>query len=187
MFTHDTVMGLTATTALVNTTPGASNSGTDEMESLSDLSSFARSYGFSGRIDSDDDELRQVRSTRDRLSPLWNLEPDDLVDAVNVLLHEHRAVPQLVRHDGHDWHIHAIDPDRPLADRIAVEAAMGMLDLLRIGEHGRLRHCAADECDAVLVDLSRNRSRRFCDVGNCANRSHVATYRARRATTSPRR
>lgn len=90
-----------------------------------------------------------------------------------------RQFPQLVRHDGHDWHIHAIKPDRPLHDRIVAEAAMGVLDLLRIGEHGRLRRCEAEGCDAALVDLSRNRSRRFCNVGNCANRSHVATYRAR--------
>jgi predicted RNA-binding Zn ribbon-like protein len=33
----------------------------------------------------------------------------------------------------------------------------------------------------VLVDLSRNRSRMFCDTGNCGNRQHVAAYRERRA------
>lgn len=181
MFTHDTVTGLTATTALVNTAPAASHSGTDEMRHLSHLASFAAKYGFTGRIDGDDDELQHVRAVRDRLSLLWTLGPDDLVEAVNVLLDEHQAVPQLVRHDGHDWHIHAINADRPLADRIAVEAAMGILDLVRIGEHRRLRRCGADACDAILVDFSRNRSRRFCDVGNCANRSHVATYRARKA------
>jgi predicted RNA-binding Zn ribbon-like protein len=32
----------------------------------------------------------------------------------------------------------------------------------------------------VLVDLSKNRSRRFCDSG-CGNRTNVAAYRARRA------
>ena len=31
----------------------------------------------------------------------------------------------------------------------------------------------------VLVDLSKNRSRRFCDTGNCGNRQHVAAYRER--------
>ena len=43
----------------------------------------------------------------------------------------------------------------------------------------RLRRCAGDGCDQVLVDLSRNRSRRFCDAG-CGNRANVAAYRARR-------
>jgi predicted RNA-binding Zn ribbon-like protein len=47
---------------------------------------------------------------------------------------------------------------------------------------GRVRVCDAPGCDAVLIDLSRNRSRRYCDTGNCGNRQHVAAYRARRAT-----
>jgi predicted RNA-binding Zn ribbon-like protein len=44
----------------------------------------------------------------------------------------------------------------------------------------RLKICAAPDCDAVVMDLSRNRSRIFCDTGNCANRQHVAAYRERR-------
>ncbi len=180
MFTHDTVSSLIAASALVNTVPGASDSGDDEMQTTEDLQRFTDTHQYSGLTTSDETELAEVRSTRARLLPLWDLDRDGLVHAVNGLLAEHRAIPQLVRHDGHDWHIHAIDPQRPLAERIAVEAAMGMLDLLRIDEQGRLRRCIADDCDAVLVDLSRNRSRRFCDVGNCANRAHVASYRARK-------
>jgi len=30
-------------------------------------------------------------------------------------------------------------------------------------------------------DVSRNRSRMYCDTGNCGNRQHVAAYRARQA------
>ena len=41
------------------------------------------------------------------------------------------------------------------------------------------RICAAPDCQAVLVDLSKNRSRRYCDTGNCGNRQHVAAYRER--------
>ncbi len=44
-----------------------------------------------------------------------------------------------------------------------------------------LRRCEAPDCDAVLVDRSKNRSRRYCDTGNCGNRQHVAAYRERRA------
>lgn len=32
----------------------------------------------------------------------------------------------------------------------------------------------------AFVDLSRNRSRRYCDSRTCGNRLHVAAYRARR-------
>ncbi|HEY5400209.1 MAG TPA: CGNR zinc finger domain-containing protein [Trebonia sp.] len=50
---------------------------------------------------------------------------------------------------------------------------------MRVGEFGRLRVCAADDCEDVLVDLSKNRSRRFCSL-TCANRVNVAAYRSRR-------
>jgi hypothetical protein len=62
----------------------------------------------------------------------------------------------------------------------AVEAAMAFVDVIRGKELDRLRICAADDCQDVLVDLSKNRSRRFCG-GSCANRTNVAAYRARKA------
>ncbi|HET6878508.1 MAG TPA: CGNR zinc finger domain-containing protein, partial [Jatrophihabitans sp.] len=79
---------------------------------------------------------------------------------------------------GWDYHLHATPPDAPLADRMAVEAAMAFVDVIRMGELSRLRVCAADDCEDVVVDLSKNRSRRFCDSG-CGNRANVAAYRAR--------
>jgi predicted RNA-binding Zn ribbon-like protein len=99
---------------------------------------------------------------------------------VNKLLLESDARPQLTEHDDWGWHIHATAPDAPLAQRIAAEAAMSFADLVRLEELDRLRICDADDCQAVLVDLSRNHSRRYCDTGNCGNRQHVAAYRARR-------
>ena len=43
----------------------------------------------------------------------------------------------------------------------------------------KIRRCEAEGCGAALVDLTKNRSRRFCDA-SCANRTHAAAYRARR-------
>jgi predicted RNA-binding Zn ribbon-like protein len=103
-----------------------------------------------------------------------------VVAVVNKLLRESDARPQLTAHDDWGWHIHATAADAPLAQRIAAEAAMAFADLVRLEELDRLRICDADDCQAVLVDLSRNHSRRYCDTGNCGNRQHVAAYRARR-------
>ena len=91
------------------------------------------------------------------------------------------AQPQLRRHDGLDWHIHAVPLDAPLERRVAVETAMAMIDLIRADELSRLSICADARCDDLLFDLSRNRSRRFCST-TCANRNAVAAYRARRTT-----
>src|SRR5579875_2383320 len=82
---------------------------------------------------------------------------------VNTLLRRESALPQLVRHDDWDWHLRATPPDAPLAARWIVEVAMAMVDVVRAGELRRLRACAAEDCNGVLVDLSRNRSKRYCD------------------------
>ena len=90
----------------------------------------------------------------------------------------------LARHDEWDWHMHVTRPDAPLADPIAAETAMAFLDLIRSDALGRLRICAAEDCDDVLIDLSKNSSKRYCTAGNCGNRANVAAYRARKRLQS---
>ncbi len=89
-----------------------------------------------------------------------------------------RPSPSSPRHDQFDWHLHAVSDDDPLPKRIRVETAMAMIDVIRADEHSRLGVCADDDCDGVVLDLSRNRSRRFCST-TCGNRNAVAAYRAR--------
>jgi hypothetical protein len=96
-----------------------------------------------------------------------------------VRAHAYGVVPQLVRHDGLDYHLHVADPQTPLPDRIAAETAMAMIDLIRSDELSRLSTCADENCDGIVLDLSRNRSRRYCST-TCGNRNAVAAYRARR-------
>lgn len=177
LFASDTEEGLTAAAALINTA---------DPETLTDpgaLDTFAQTWQWSGSRTHDDLELRAVAALRPRLRQVWTSDEAGAVAVVNRLLREARALPQLVTHDGLPYHLHAAEPEAPLAVRMAVEAAMALLDLIRAGEFDRLQICAADDCDHVLVDLSRNRSRRFCDAG-CGNRLAVAAYRARRSAST---
>jgi predicted RNA-binding Zn ribbon-like protein len=96
------------------------------------------------------------------------------------MLAEAGALPRLVRHEGFDWHLHAVSSDASLATRVTVETAMAMVDVIRADELSRLGVCADDGCDGLVLDLSRNRSRRYCTVA-CGNRNSVAAFRARRA------
>jgi predicted RNA-binding Zn ribbon-like protein len=50
--------------------------------------------------------------------------------------------------------------------------------VIRSDETSRLGICADDDCEGLVLDLSRNRSRRFCSTA-CGNRAAVAAYRAR--------
>jgi predicted RNA-binding Zn ribbon-like protein len=55
---------------------------------------------------------------------------------------------------------------------------MAMIDVIRSDEMSRLGRCADPDCGGVVLDLSRNRSKRFCST-TCGNRNAVAAYRAR--------
>jgi predicted RNA-binding Zn ribbon-like protein len=174
LFTDDTDAALQAAVALVNSTdaPG------DPLGSVDDLTAFLASWSYTGRHDSTPDEVEALRRLRPALKALLLAERDVAVEIVNGMLAEAKALPQLQRHDQWDWHVHAVGPDRPLDERVVVETAMAMIDVIRADEMSRLASCAADDCEDVVLDLSRNRSRRYCST-TCGNREAVAAYRAR--------
>jgi predicted RNA-binding Zn ribbon-like protein len=176
IFAHDTEVALAGTAALVNTARGD----TEELAGTGDLDRFVAAWEWTGSRTRDQAELDAVRKLRPRLEKLWGATEDEAAELVNTLLREADALPQLVKHGGWGYHVHATSPDAPLADRMAVEAAMAFADVIRSGELARLRVCAASDCDQVHIDLSKNRSRRFCGVP-CANRTNVAAYRSRQA------
>lgn len=150
----------------------------DELPDVAALKRFLDEWGFTGRRRGDRRELEQIRALRPRLRRLWHLDNDGIVNEVNSMLRQAHALPQLVSHDGSDYHLHATSPDAPLVDRVLVEAAMAFVDVVRQGQVDRLRVCGADDCEGVVVDLSKNRSRRYCSV-TCSNRVNVAAFRAR--------
>jgi predicted RNA-binding Zn ribbon-like protein len=169
-------MSLQAAVRLVN----SEDDDGDTLETVEDLDAFYEDFGYTGRHDRDQAELDAVRRLRPRLRALLTAERDDAVALVNEMLAAEKALPRLVRHDPFDWHLHAVDDQAPLATRITVETAMAMIDVIRADEMTRLMLCADDDCNGVVLDLSRNRSRRFCST-SCGNRNAVAAYRARQS------
>ncbi len=176
LFAHDTEVALAGAAALVNTGRG----GTELLPDVAALDEFVQAWGWTGNRAHDQAELDAVLKLRPRLEQLWELNEDEAAELVNTLLRESDALPQLVKHDIWDYHLHATPSHAPLADRMAVEAAMAFTDVIRTGQLDRLRMCAAEDCQSVHVDLSKNRSRRFCST-SCSNRTNVAAYRTRQA------
>lgn len=175
VFTHDTECALVSAVELANSAePPESMFTTDELAAF-----FAR-HGYTGTLVGDKAELDAVRALRPELRALLTSSRDDAVPVVNRILADAEAVPRLVRHGDLDWHLHATADDKPLHTRIAVETAMAMIDAIRVDELSRLGVCAADDCESLVLDLSRNRSRRFCST-TCGNREAVAAYRARQS------
>jgi predicted RNA-binding Zn ribbon-like protein len=176
VFAYDSEMALQSAVELVNT----AEDDPDSLETVADLDEFYGRWRYTGRRERTREELESVRALRPRLRELLTAGREDAVQLVNRMFGEVSVRPRLARHDEYDWHLHAVDNDDPLADRILVETVMAMVDVIRTDEMTRLSVCADDSCEGVVLDLSRNRSRRYCST-TCGNRNAVAAYRARQA------
>jgi predicted RNA-binding Zn ribbon-like protein len=174
---HDTEAALQAAVALVNT--GAEP---DTMTTTDELDAWYAEHNYTGRRDHDAAELAAVRAVRSVLRELLTAPRDHAAELTNAILAKAHALPQLVRHGSLDWHVHAVPLDAPLARRVLIETAMAMVDLVRTDEMSRLSICADAGCDGLVLDLTRNRSRRYCGTA-CANRNAVAAYRARQRSS----
>ena len=179
-FGHDTTAALALAADLVNTQPGRAGK-TDGLPDTVALERFLDAHLMVPRSPGSPADLEAIRTLRWRLLAAWETtrQPAALAATANDLLDQSGARPWLTDHNG-TWHLHVTKADAPLVHRIAAQAGFALADLVRLGETERLRQCLAPDCDAVLIDLSRNRSRMYCDTGNCGNRQHVAAYRARR-------
>jgi len=175
VFTDDTEGAMVAAVVLVNSAEEPQS-----IRTTDELAAFFAEHNYTGRLDGTEAELAAVHAIRPRLRELLTSPRDEAVVIVNEILTEAKALPQLVRHGDTDWHLHAVEDDRPLDIRMLVETAMAMIDVIRADELSRLGICADDDCEALVLDLSRNRSRRFCST-TCGNRAAVAAYRARQA------
>ena len=177
-FGHDTACALGTVVEIVNTAADlAGREGLTDPEALHEL---VRRREISGVDALTDDDVAAVRRLRDRLRAVFTA-PDEAtaVRLVNELVADARTTPRLTDHDGYPLHIHYYAPGARLAERLAADCGMALAFVLSAGERARLATCDAPDCSRVMVDLSRNRSKRYCDSRTCGNRLHVAAYRAR--------
>jgi CGNR zinc finger len=108
-----------------------------------------------------------------------NERVDDAAAAINKLLAETGARPQLDRVAGEPWQVHF----HGSSDSYGVGWSAGCATALALAAGselaGRLGVCSAPHCDRVYVDVSRNAARRFCSAP-CQSRVKAAAFRARR-------
>jgi predicted RNA-binding Zn ribbon-like protein len=180
-FGHDTQCALRTVVDLVNSAPEIA--GSDGLGSVADLADFVAEHEISeaGRLTRD--ELEAVRRLRGRLQEILAARDEPTaVRLVNALVADARTTPRLTDHDEWALHLHYYAPGAGLAEHVAADGGMALAFVLAAGEWERLTTCDAPDCARVLVDFSRNRSRRYCDSKTCGNRLHVAAYRARQRT-----
>ncbi len=185
---HDTRIALDTVVDLMNTAPesqpppdGTGDGPEDGLADIAALYDFAERHLISGVGTLGETDLTAVRDVRARFAEVFAApDPRIAADLVNRLVAAAGTTPQLTDHDGYDWHVHYFAPDASIADHLAADCGMALAFIIVAGEQERLRRCEAPDCGHAFVDLSRNRSRRYCSSRTCGNRLHVAAYRARR-------
>jgi predicted RNA-binding Zn ribbon-like protein len=129
------------------------------------------------------DDARMIGSTvTEARRVIEDIDRGDLATAarrVNVLLRRAGARPQLDTHGPGVWNLHFHGPDDTFGVGWSAGIAAGLAMALGTSDAGRLGVCAADRCDRVHLDTSRNGGRRFCST-RCQNRAKNAAHRARR-------
>jgi predicted RNA-binding Zn ribbon-like protein len=179
LFSHDVEHALSCVVDLVNTRPCSTHE--DLLGDLDDLRDFVERNAVSEVGPLTRADLLAVGDLRERFRQIFAATGDaEAADRINALVADAPVTPRLTAHDGYGWHVHYFAPGASLAEHVAVDGGMALAHLISVGERERLHACDAEGCDQVLVDLSRNRSRRYCDARTCGNRVHVAAYRERR-------
>ncbi len=73
---------------------------------------------------------------------------------------------------------------RVLSDKPDLDAVLWPITLAAVELFGsplveRIRRCESTDCEAIFLDTSKNRSRRFCSASGCGNAARVRRFRAR--------
>lgn len=153
-----------------------------------DLREVLRSAGFSRARDASQASIDRLAARfRAGLSGLLrsmaDVDPEVAADRVSEELTELHVAPSIVDHDGIGPHIHWTPPTALFDDQVTTDVLMALAQ--ELCDHGtdRFGRCAAERCDHLYYDTTRNGSRRFCSDPRCASRTHTADHRARQRTT----
>ena len=67
----------------------------------------------------------------------------------------------------------------PMLELPLLVIAQSAEELLERGPIDRLHICGGNDCEWMFLDLSKNRSRRWCDMATCGNETKVKNFRSR--------
>ncbi|MFI6909945.1 CGNR zinc finger domain-containing protein [Nonomuraea sp. NPDC050394] len=115
-------------------------------------------------------ELRQA---------LLAASPADQAARVNAMIARYGAQPYLVEDVGQPFHLHFHGSGGTPVEALGGEFAMVLALVVDGYGPDRFGECAAHQCEAVYIDLTRNGSRRYCGAA-CTARAKTAAYRGRR-------
>jgi predicted RNA-binding Zn ribbon-like protein len=156
--------------------------GVDELADPSALERWFRTHGLlRGRPGVGDEELLAARRLREAIRTLLlgNNGVSVRKEAALVLSRTARqaALAPVFDPDGNARLAPAATGVDGALGRVLAIVAEAMAD----GTWTRLKACRADDCRWAFYDHARNRSRHWCSMAVCGNRTKARTYRRRHA------
>jgi hypothetical protein len=149
-----------------------------------DARALLAAAGFSGTTTASDAAMRRVERRMEALLPFLVNLPDLEVDEAAAVISDRLAGitirPSVVDHDDVGHHIHWTPDSASYDDKVIADVLMALAQEVCDNGTARFGRCAAEDCDALFYDATRNRSRRFCSDPRCASRTHTADHRRRR-------
>jgi predicted RNA-binding Zn ribbon-like protein len=196
MIGFDDFVGGAPALDFVNTVGGIrTGAHTEKLQSYDDLVQWAVLAGMFGRKEADsllaqgrdgpsaaDQALLRAKNFREALHRVLAARlkgkavPVDALDCVNAEIGRAMAHARLKKTgDGYAWawRIGPGELDAPLWI-----AARSAAELLTTRDIDRLRECESETCGWYFLDLSKNRSRRWCAMKGCGNRAKLRRYRS---------
>jgi predicted RNA-binding Zn ribbon-like protein len=80
-----------------------------------------------------------------------------------------------------DW---CVNNDAERLQRIPWQVVRSAADLLTSDKLHEVRACAAEDCRWLFLDISKNHSRRWCDMQTCGNQAKARRHYSRRKSVS---
>ncbi|HEY1271990.1 MAG TPA: CGNR zinc finger domain-containing protein [Terriglobales bacterium] len=124
--------------------------------------------------------LRRARELREAVFAIFSgiatghAIPPAALEQLNNVVREAGGNRVLARGEDH-FHWQWLQKDEPL-HWILWPIALGAAALLASDDMAKVRSCAAETCDWLFLDHSKNRSRRWCDMKVCGNRNKVRRF-----------
>ncbi len=110
--------------------------------------------------------------------------PQDDMDVLNTLLARAMShaciVPEGDRFSW-EWSAHS---DTEKLERINWLVVRSAADLLTSDKLHSVRACAAEDCRWLFLDISKNHSRRWCDMETCGNQAKARRHYSRKKSVS---
>lgn len=150
----------------------------DRLATPAGLGSWLREQGLlDGREEPTDDELELARSLRDGLRAAAQSHGGHVPLDTGQLEAAAAALPLRVTFlDGRP----ALEPVQAGVAGALAQVLVAVTSSTADASWERIKLCSADDCRWSFYDISKNRSRTWCDMSVCGNRRKSRAYRERR-------